>query len=154
TTRAPVCRFAGHNSDVSAVAYSPGGDIVATGSSIDGSVCLWDPATGKERGRLPPLDQRLVALAFTPDGRAVASGHADGLIGARAVATGKRIRPSRHDVKTWVDTIAFSPDGKTLASACGIEVRLWDVASGMAIAKLKGNQDRHCLAFSPDGHTL
>jgi RNA polymerase sigma factor (sigma-70 family) len=153
TTRAPVRRFDGHDRDVTAVAYSPSGDTLATASGSDGTVRLWDSGTGKERRRLPPLDGSVAALAFTPDGRAVASGH-DGVIHLREVATGKSIRQFRHNVNTWAGAIAFSPDGKTLASTCGLEVRLWDVASGKAIVALKGNQDMRCLAFSPDGRTL
>jgi WD40 repeat protein len=160
-TGAPVRRFDGHDSNVTAVAYSPRGDTLATGSSSDGTVRLWDPATGKERRRLPALDGKgwrhgfaFSALAFTPDGRAVASGHVDGVVHLREVATGKEVRSFDHKTNVWVVAIAFSPDGKTLASACGTKVGLWDVASGKAIVELEGNRDMRCLAFSPDGRTL
>jgi RNA polymerase sigma factor (sigma-70 family) len=153
TTRAPVRRFDGHDNVVTAVAYSPGGDTLATLSGSDGTVRLWDPATGRERRRLPPLDNRGAVLAFTPDGWAVASGHADGVVRLREVATGKEVRTFDHKTHDWVVAIAFSPDGKTLASACA-KVRLWDVASGKAIVEWEGNRDMRCLAFSPDGRTL
>jgi WD40 repeat protein len=159
-TGASVRRFDGHDSYVTTVAYSPRGDTLATGSS-DGTIRLWDPATGKERRRLPDLDGKgwrndlaIWALAFTPDGRALALGQAHGVVRLQDVVTDKEVRSFDHKIDDWVEAIAFSPDGKTLASACGPEVRLWDVASGKAIVKLEGNQERRCLAFSPDGRTL
>jgi dipeptidyl aminopeptidase/acylaminoacyl peptidase len=84
----------------------------------------------------------------------VASGHADGVVRLREVATGKEVRTFDHKTNDWVVAIALSPDGKTLASACALKVRLWDVASGKAIVEWEGNQDMRCLAFSPDGRTL
>jgi WD40 repeat protein len=72
----------------------------------------------------------------------------------REAATGKEVRSFDHEIDDWIELIAFSPDGKTLASACGREVRVWDVASGKPIVKLQGNQERRCFAFSPDGRTL
>src|SRR5262249_39269018 len=51
--------------------------------------------------------------------------------------------------------IAFSPDGKTLASAGRGGLRLWDVATGKEIRRFEGHRaEVYCVAFSPDGKTL
>jgi WD40 repeat protein len=55
-----------------------------------------------------------------------------------------------------VNSVAFSPDGKTLASgSLDQTVRLWEVATGKEILKFEGHQDPVCsVAFSPDGRHL
>ena len=57
----------------------------------------------------------------------------------------------------WVDSVAFSPDGQTLASGSGEEVRLWQVADGSLLRTLtleRYTGPLNTVVFSPDGRTL
>src|SRR5262249_37666697 len=86
-------------------------------------------------------------------------GHAE--IRVWNTATGKEIRRFGKGAKGW-SSLAFSPDGKTLASGAGhplnvgapqpVEITLWDVATGRAVRHFHGHEGKiNCLAISPDG---
>ncbi|WP_049949577.1 pentapeptide repeat-containing protein [Sorangium cellulosum] len=94
------------------------------------------------------------ALAISPDGALLASGHGHELsLWDMATGSALRILSGHSDL---VKSIAFSPDGCSLASASAdCTVRLWDVATGNLLCALRGHS--RCVtsvAFSPDGMTL
>jgi WD40 repeat protein len=91
-------------------------------------------------------------VAFSPDGKLLASAGASSDVQLWDVATRKELQPFKGHTR-WVRFCAFSPDGKTLASA-GLDktLRFWDVAARAEIAKLGGHQRRvHFVTFSHDG---
>lgn len=97
----------------------------------------------------------VVSVAFSPDGKTLASGSSDNTVKLWDVASGGEVRTlSGHT--DWARSVAFSPDGRTLASGSGDEtVKLWDVASGQEVRTLSGyTRDVWSVAFSPDGRTL
>jgi eukaryotic-like serine/threonine-protein kinase len=153
----------GHGSLVSCVAFSPDGTRIASGSYGRGekprtdftqTVKLWDADTGQLLRTFPGHKGDVRCIAFSPDGKILATGSRDHSIRLWNPETGEVLAIlGGHD--NDVVAVAFSPDGKTLASASNDEtVLLWDVASGKAGASLKHDSQVRSLAFAPDGKTL
>jgi WD40 repeat protein len=147
---------------VSAVAFFPGGASVAT-ADPSGAVLQWDIRSGAKRRELR-LDggksasaSRMWCLAWSRDGRYLASGGSDHWVRLWDARTGKQVRAlGRHEDVVW--SVAFSPDGKHVASAGRRDglVHLWDVSTGEPVYRFgrahKGGISR--IAWSADGKQL
>ncbi len=112
---------------------------------------LFYRTTRRERGG--PLRGGF-GVAFSPDGKLLATGSDDKLVRLYDVSTGKELKAlPGHDGA--VRRVAFSPNGKLLASgADDRKVVLWDVAAGKETKTFKVNGGIETLAFSPDGKLL
>jgi RNA polymerase sigma factor (sigma-70 family) len=128
---------------------APDGKTVATtrGSHARSGVILWDLATGKERRALAETG---VPAAFTPDGRLVAVLFEQEV---RLVDASRGVEVRRVKGDQRVTCAAFSPDGRTLATAGdGRVVDLWETVTGERRERFTGHQDTIAfVAFAPDG---
>ena len=144
---------------LSQLAISPDGQTAAMSSYESHEIILWDLALGRERLTLKGHSATVMHLAFTADGRSLAS--ATGSIVDRPirvwnVATG-RLQRRIGGHAAALQALAFSPDGQLVAGACPHEraIRIWHVGTAGEVAVIDAHsQSTRSIAFSPDGRLM
>ncbi len=143
-----------------AVTFSPDGRILASAHQ-DGDVVLWDALSSRQLGLLKGHRDQVDQVVFAPDGRSLATAGKDRTVNLWSLAT--RRQTSRATLKrdlNCVRSVAYSPDGKTLAVADGANntsgtVTFWDLATRkLKAAPLEHERSVVTVAFSPDGMSL
>jgi WD40 repeat protein/serine/threonine protein kinase len=164
-----VCTLEGAERETwSALAFSPDGQSLVTGHRLPqigfsgNIVYVWDANTGRKRCTLRGHTQPVTSVAFSPDGRFVASGAGkprdfvgtDGELKLWDVEHGREILDMRAHITVFA--VAFSPDGRRLFSAGEDQtIKLWDMDTGKEVLTLRGHFGTvRSLAFSPDGRRL
>jgi WD40 repeat protein len=149
--------------ETSRVALSPHGDLVATSGKIGGNttdvegstVRLWDAESGKEVRSLDGHSATILALAFSPDGKLLATGSGDRTARVWDVGSGHELRKLA-DHRGEVRALAYSPDGNRLATGeTFYRARIWDVESGAKLGTIDVFPESiNALAFGPGGDRL
>ena len=150
----------GHKKRVECVAFNPNGRTLASWG-VDETIRVWDVGTGRQQKILKgqgsgTAPYSAVSVAFSSDGSTLASSSADGGVQLWDAATGKHKKTlSGHtDV---VETLVFSPDGRTVAGGSGwsaIRVQVWDVDTGKHENTFISPDKVSTVAFSRDGSIL
>ncbi|HEX8239009.1 MAG TPA: WD40 repeat domain-containing protein [Allosphingosinicella sp.] len=149
-----IVRRLDHPGGATALAFAPGGAWLAT-SGYDGTVRLWDVATGRALRSLEGARGTLWTLDVSPDGKRLAAAGEDGIIRIWNPDDGRlAARLAGHSRNIW--EVRYSPDGRRLASGSfDSTVRLWDSATGAALATLTDHDEAVVgLDWSPDGRLL
>jgi WD40 repeat protein/tetratricopeptide (TPR) repeat protein len=159
----------GHEKPVRSVAFSPDGKRVVSGSreaqimwnvaspelmTLQGEVKIWDVASAAEVMTLEG-DSGVFSTAFSPDGKRVVTGNADGTMTIWDATNGAKLMtlPGHGRI---VLSAAYSPDGKHVVSASADgTIKVWDVSKGVEILSLSGHESAvSSVAFSPDGKRI
>jgi WD40 repeat protein len=161
TTGKVTAALEGHAGSVWAVGFSPDGKTLVAGSGcfdpqrqqyISGELKVWDVAQRSVKETLEGHAKVVNALAFSPDGKLLASASDDGSVKLWDVADGgMRLRHVVYDAQVIppglrkkrppdaVSSVVFSPDGKLLAWGDNdFVIVLWDVSAGQEKARLEG----------------
>ncbi len=150
-----------------ALAWSPDGTCVAAGRI---AITIWDVESKKQIRTLEGHKDFIRDIVFSPDGKYLASASMDKTIRVWDMSTGKSLYtlepqglviylksgPVTNPIGLPMTTVAFSPDGKLLATGGADRVvRLWDSTTGKVLKELKGHRmSITAVAFSPDGKRL
>jgi len=156
-THREVRSFEAQGKKLRCLVFSPDGRLLAGSEDTydNPQVCIWDVNGGNLLHKLDGYKGLGVSLAFSPDGKLLATPHADNNVRLWEIPSGN-LKPTLKGHVNFVCSVAFSPDGKTLATGSyERKVKLWNIATQQEVASL-GPLPGSCLSlrFSPDGRTL
>ena len=154
-TGAEIALLTGHTDRVNSVAYSPNGDTLASVSGRE--LLLWNPTTQQQKATFE--DEGGGSLAYSPNGKTLAVGRWKEVrvLNAR---TGALKFALSYPEGEWVDLIAISSNGKTLAGSArfsfdNIKIYVWNIRTGKQLRTISTQaQEIHSLVFSPTANVL
>jgi WD40 repeat protein len=141
----------GHRGDVMSLVFSPGDQILASGS-IDKTVRLWDVKSGEELAVFEGQTDEVFSVAISPDGRTLAAARGcNNTVALWDIPSRQPLAPLQGTAV--MQSVAFSPDGCLLATGdfAGL-IRVWDTANWHEKRSLRHEAGQiSAVAFSPDG---
>lgn len=141
----------GRGGTIESVAFSPDSRSLVAGGAM--GLHRWDLATG--RLARPLTSDWLYSVAWSADGRWVATGALSAPLGILDVSTDEPVLQRLGETARSVYALAISPDSRLLAASSASRIWLWDLATATPRQdELRGPQDVMSLAFSPDGKLL
>lgn len=144
----------GHQLGITDLDFAPDGSFIAT-SSLDGTLRLWDPESGKVKKIIPSHPDEVFAVKISSDSRMIVSCGYQGEIMIHN-PRGKLIREIK-DLTGWTVDVAVSPDSSLVAGwSMDGDIRIWDIPSGKIKKTLTGKKNKWGMAveWSPDGNHI
>ncbi|MEQ8961301.1 MAG: hypothetical protein RLP02_25820, partial [Coleofasciculus sp. C2-GNP5-27] len=143
--------FSGHEASVYAVAFSPDGQSIVSGS-VDNTLKLWD-TSGNLLDTLAEHEDYVTAVAFSPDGKRIVSGSDDNTL--KLWDTSGNLLHTLEGHEAYVYAVAFSPDGKRIVSGSRDKtLKLWPGGNWQYLLQVGCEKLRlHTLLASPDNDT-
>ena len=140
----------GHTSSIYAIAISPDGKYIVSGSNK--TIKIWDFKTGECLNTLEGHTSSINSIAISPDGKYIVSGSWDKTIKIWDFKTGEFLN-TLEGHKFYVSSIAISPDGKYIVSGSRDKtIKIWDFKTGECLNTLEGHKYFvNSIAISPDG---
>ncbi|MEZ4271803.1 MAG: WD40 repeat domain-containing protein [Myxococcota bacterium] len=139
SSKSQLTTLRGHEHDVVALAVAPDGKAAASASQDH--VFLWDLKTFKRVKSFSGHRGRVFSVGFAPDGKSIATCGQDGTLRLWNVADG--VQRWQVDVgEAWVFALAFSQDGKMIATGTSPTIKLWSTKEGKHLADLNGHTER------------
>jgi WD40 repeat protein len=146
--------LSGHTDWVTGLALLPDGQH-AVSSSLDGSLRVWDLASGQTTQAIQAHPDGISAIVATPDGRQVTTASWDGWVRTWDLSSGEEVMRIKAHTES-IGALAISPDGQRIVTGADDRlIRVWDRVTGAPLLELVGHGDLvRSLAISPDGRTL
>ncbi len=161
-TRGLICTLANRKDPIHSVTFSPDGKLLASGGeskykTVEGkktTIYLWNINSKELIHTFSGHDLRVNTLAFSPDGKTLASGSNDATVRLWDVGSGKQLQVLEGHSSN-VGTVAFTPNGRNLISSGGGGIRVWDVKTGELQPTFFGESEYiKCLALNPTGQLI